>query len=293
MLTSRTLLMCLILLFFTNLCYGQQKKDAKKNFPLEQLTGNTDAVLIDKYRNVDTANFQGLERPFYIRHMPIRNNSPETLKKRAANFQKKRSKYPKTKINNINEVRQWLEEFYGSHNPCNHSCIVYALSHYKQVDDGFLIKGDYYCATDHGWGCVKKNWKMYLVGYDHNILWIKDWETDPCPKLSVEIHFPEFADTEIRYPELSGHNIDSFLLKNFSYDLGGYWYQGKVLVSFIVETDGSISNRKIESSTDILVNDAVNRCIKRTNGKWISGVKNGEKTPMEIKIEFIWKFPLD
>jgi TonB family C-terminal domain len=132
---------------------------------------------------------------------------------------------------------------------------------------------------------------MYLIGYDHNILHIKHWKEDPCPNkshINVEVHLPEIENTEVCYPELSDDNIDSFLLKNVRYpvlaceNLMG----GKVLVSFIVETDGSISNIEIVRSVHDILSRGVIRGIKLTDSKWISGMENGEKIPMKIKIEF-------
>ena len=284
--TKRILAMCIITLFFASLCNGQRKKD--EIFPLQKLTGNTDGMLGTKYRNADTANFQKLEQ--LIRYIRL-----EKTKKDIINIQKKRNKYPKIKINNIVEATQWIEEVCSSHNFTCSYC-GYSLSHYKQVEDGFLMKGRYIesVTDDKKPFCERKiSLGMFLVGYDHNILHIKSWTIDPCPNklyVNVEVHLPEFENTEIRYPELSGSSIDSFLLKNIKYPLYAQenGIQGKVLVSFIVETDGSVSNIKIVKSIDKDLPREVVRCVKLTNGKWISGMKNGEKTPIEMEIEFVF-----
>jgi hypothetical protein len=117
-----------ITLFFSVLLFAQSgfaKRNATTEiFPLQQLTGNTNAMLRDKYRNVDTADFQKLESSSVLG----RSDSKKTVK-RESNIQKKRSKYPKTKINNIDEARKWMSTVYGI-----------GFYYYKQVDDGFLIK---------------------------------------------------------------------------------------------------------------------------------------------------------
>ena len=263
---------------------------AKKNatteiFPLQQLTGNTDAQLIAKYRDADTiAGFQKLEHPF---RPDVDKKDAKTLKKRISNIQKKRSKYPKTKINNIDEAVKWMSSVYGIYvGPCYHSCSYLVLSYYKQVDDGFLIKGKVHVHTDNQRYCRRISWKMYLVDYDHNILQIKHWREDPCPNkphINVEVHLPEIESTEVCYPELSDHNISNF----FKYPVISLEnnVQGKVLVSFIVETDGSVSNIEIVRGVDSALSREAIKGIKLTDGKWISGMENGEKIPLEIKIE--------
>ena len=277
------------------------KKMNRVPFQFQQLTGNPDTLLVDKYLNVDTADFQQLESPVNILHMPTHIGIlvDAKLLKKISKIQKKENKYPKDKISNINDVYECLWYAYGSYIPCGHVCNYYNLSHYKQVEDGFLIKGRYLQITDTLYPPCRYRiqWGIYLVDYDHNILEIKRWEIDPCPNkplcsdftnINVEVHLPEFKNTEVRYPELSDSRIDSFILKNVYYPAPACEneIQGKVLISFVVETDGSVSNIGIIKSGDYLLDKETVRCVKRTDGKWISGMQNGEKIPMEIKIEF-------
>ena len=267
---------------------------------------NTDTMLINKYSNADTADFQTLERAFSIYHMPThywRNRNMKFFEERRSMIQKKSSKYPKTKISNINEVCQWLMEFYDSGKPCDHVCDYFIFSQYKQVDDGFLIRGEECYVTDmvlpFCWQFRLKT--VYLVGYDHNLFYIKGWNIDPCPNappfddytdISVKVHLPEFENTEVRYPELSGSSISSFILKNVRYPAIALEQRirGTVLVSFIVETNGSVSKIEILKSIDPSLDKEAVRCVKSTDGQWISGMLKGEKTPMEIKIEFKFVF---
>jgi TonB family protein len=259
-------------------------------------------MLVDKYLNVDTADFQQLENSIYILHIPYHYHSPRIdpkFLKKVLKMQKKRDKYPKAKISNIDDVHACLWHAYGSYYPCEHVCDYYILSHYKEVEDGFLIKGEYRQHNDIVQPRCKEmiRWGMYLVGYDHSILEIKKWKIDPCPnkplcsdftKINVEVHLPEFENTEVRYPELSDSSIDSFILKNVYYPAVACEneIQGKVLVSFVVETDGSVSNIEIVKPVHPTLDKEAVRCVRRTDGRWISGMQNGEKIPMKIKIEF-------
>ena len=221
-----------------------------------------DAILIDKYL-VDTVDFQRIEKPFDIdgKHKFIFWNNSKDWKgseKIFSKIQKKRNKYPKTKINNIDEVHQWLMEIIGSCNRRKSPYGCYTFSYYKQVDDGFLIKGrSYFRVTVRR--CNKSSWEMYLVGYDHNILEINRWIIDPCPNKpygyvkNIEVYFPELENTEVRYPELSNCSINGFLLENLCYPMNAFenGIIGKVIVAFIIEIDGSISNVEIIKKSDI------------------------------------------
>jgi len=271
-------------------------------FPLQRLTGYTDSMLIEKYKNVDIADFQRLENTEFIRHM-FHWAGEKELERRNSTIQRQRMRYPKRQISSIEEVNQWLREVYRSHLPCSHSCEIYHLSHYTQVDDGFLIKGRPRTHSDMVFPrcaiCIR--WQVFLVGYDHNILFIKGWSEDPCPdefhrdrhipNITFRIHFPDFEDAEkntVTFPKLPRGTIDRFLLDNVRYPLSALenLIKGKVLVSFIVETDGSVSNLMILRSVYPSLDREAVRSIKATDGKWISGMKNGEKTPFEIVVEF-------
>jgi len=244
-------------------------------FPLQQLTGNTDSMLTSKYMNADTANFQRMES-LWRSVCQINESMRKTI-------QKKRSEYPESKISNIDEVSQWLLELFSSWGGC------YSARYYKQVEDGFLIKGFRGPFYWQGSFCRDIMWRMFLVSHDHNILEIKSWTIDNiCPRVSFEIHFPEFENAEVRYPEIPDYSINSFLSKNVRYPLMALesGIQGRVLVSFIVETDGSITDIEIVRSVDRHLDAGAIRSIRRTDGQWIPGTKNGEKTPMEIKVEF-------
>ena len=120
---------------------------------------------------------------------------------------------------------------------------------------------------------------------------------------NVEVHLPEFENAEVRYPELSGGCIRSFFLRNTRYPIIAQEnnIQGRVIVSFVVEIDGTTSNLCFKGSADFLLEREVMMVIRRTSrcwapavndgGKWTPAMKNGEKIPMEIKLEFNFYLP--
>ena len=63
--------------------------------------------------------------------------------------------------------------------------------------------------------------------------------------------------------------------------------QGKVTVSFIVETDGTLSDIKISKSVDITIDDEALRVMK-LSPKWIPAVKDGKpvRMPFSLPINF-------
>ena len=63
--------------------------------------------------------------------------------------------------------------------------------------------------------------------------------------------------------------------------------QGQVLVSFIIEKDGSVTNVEVERGIDELLDDEAVRVIS-ISPKWIPGKIRGEKvrTRMVLPVEF-------
>ena len=288
-------------------------------FPFERLTGYTDSMLIEKHKN-DITGFQKLEQVVNIVTVSYGRNQ-----KRIGKVYERRKNYPKEKINNIEEVAQWLKDVHGN-SLCGRNCWFYTLSHYKQVDNGFLVKGRYWHHTDIIM-CRITRFEIFFIGYDHNILSVRQWEKDLCPNLhiNVEVILPEFQNAEIRYPKLPRTNnspnvrirypelftddsIANYFIMNARFPLLAIenYIKGKVLVNFVVETDGTISNVEIASITNeqwfsfsmwqrtinIEINELFERTVMHTimstNGKWIPAMKNNEKIPIEVKVEFFF-----
>lgn len=284
------------------------------NASLQQLTNNLE--LIKKYSNVDTASFLQLEN---IRSINLPKNVRPLLwiDGKATKRQKRRNR-----IANIEQAIQWLEV----HRTTDiYNFALYELSHYKQVEDGFLVKGtivdndemiQHYCYQNiHS--------LIFLVGYDHNVIRINSWKIDRCPNkptkdINVTVHFSEFENADIRLPKLRNGTIDSHLSENLRYPVIALEnsIQGTEIVSFTVETDGFISNIETIQSVDPSLHREVIRCIMMTDGReiewqreypyfkimsedrdnskiqWIPGMKNGEKIPMKIIVEVKFSFDL-
>ena len=281
-------------------------------FPLQQRTGYTDSMLIAKYLNVDTASFRQLESVRRIFHMPTLVGRDRGSREESQRLiQQQRLRYPRRQIRNIDEVSRWLTEVYTNNEYVRHfysrpgvrrcSHRRFDFTHYKQVEDGFLVKGQL-ASVSSGVLPYCSRWRRYgifLVGRDHNIIEIKRWEVDPCPpcpndprayaEINIQIHFPEFENADVRLPELRNHSFDSLLLRNIRYPPIALEVaiHGRVIVSFMVEAEGEISNLEIMvREIDPVFNREVLRTVQGVaDRQWIPGMKNGEKTPMEILVE--------
>ena len=77
----------------------------------------------------------------------------------------------------------------------------------------------------------------------------------------------EYLSKNIQYPEVAKKNS----------------IQGRVLVSFIVEKDGSISNAKVEKSVEPSLDEEALRVVTLMP-KWVSGKQNGEPVRVKYKV---------
>ena len=286
-------------------------------FPLQETRGYTDSMLVAKYLNVDMESFTRLERVRHISHMPtvtfggdIWHSERVAQIERRLMVARQRHRYPRTKIRNIEQAFRWLSAVYSG-NPTvrrrirTHGGIsvkttqFFDISHYKQVDDGFLVKGRIPIGGIGHFSCpclIRRRYGIFLVGYDHNIVEIKRWVIDPCPnkpyaEINITIHFPEFEEADVRLPELVGHSFDSLLLANTRYPFLALFYNvhGRVVASFIIDADGVASYAEIVQSTYYWFDREVFRTLREStrwnNLRWIPGMKNGEKIPMKIIVE--------
>ena len=65
--------------------------------------------------------------------------------------------------------------------------------------------------------------------------------------------------------------------------------QGRVIVSFIVETDGSLSDIKVVKSLDPLFDKEALRIVK-SMPKWIPGTQNGQLVRIKYTIPVIFRY---
>ena len=59
--------------------------------------------------------------------------------------------------------------------------------------------------------------------------------------------------------------------------------QGRVIVKFVVDTDGTVTNVKVAKSVNSLL-DAEAIRVTKAMPRWIPGKKNGEAVPVEYTI---------
>ena len=288
-----TLTLIALFALFASGC-ASRRQNVPSVFPRERATGYTDSLLIVKYLNVDTASFRRLEQRREIWRMSLSMNVSEEfwqpfLEEKETNIQRQRRRYPRTQIRDIEQAIQWLDEVY-TNSPARPA--LFYLRYYKQVEDGFLVKGNSINTAIAQRGClITRRWGVFLVGNDHNIVEINRWTThsNRCTtEIDIQIHFPEFENADVRLPELLNHNLDSLLLGSMRYPATaiGMFEHGIVVVSFIVETDGEISNLEIVRSAAPSLGREVFRVVQaHATRQWIPGMKNGEKIPMEIQVE--------
>jgi TonB family protein len=84
-----------------------------------------------------------------------------------------------------------------------------------------------------------------------------------------------------------------FLGENISYpaDAREAGIQGMVVASFVVETDGKVSDVKIMKSLSKSIDAEASRVIKLTSGKWTAGKQNGKA--VRVRFTMPVRFSLD
>lgn len=93
-------------------------------------------------------------------------------------------------------------------------------------------------------------------------------------------------------PEFEGgmQGIDQFLAQNLRYpaDAQRARVQGQVLVRFVVNTDGSLSDYEIIKSIDSRVDDEALQVVKAMSGKWKPGYLRGKaiRMPYNLPVNF-------
>jgi TonB family protein len=98
---------------------------------------------------------------------------------------------------------------------------------------------------------------------------------------------PEFFDVVEQMPEYPGGAMAMFeyLAKNIHYpkDAEDQQIQGRVIATFVVMKDGSISNAKVVKSVDPLLDEEALRCINAMPN-WTPGKQNGQAVNVKYTI---------
>lgn len=80
----------------------------------------------------------------------------------------------------------------------------------------------------------------------------------------------------------------SFIASNVKFPDGEYCAQGRVIVSFVVEKDGSLSNVKILRSVDTLLDQEAIRIVK-SMPKWKPARQNGKVVRCKYAVPVVFR----
>ena len=144
------------------------------------------------------------------------------------------------------------------------------------------------------WSSMENNcnylYHFLMVAADIDELSTGDADSGKRAARSERVH--AVSDCDIRpqfFHSNERHFLQSWVYKYLKYPAAAIErnLQGQVLVSFIIEKDGSVTNVEVESGIDDLLDDEAVRVIS-ISPKWIPGQIRGEKvrTRMVLPVEF-------
>lgn len=87
--------------------------------------------------------------------------------------------------------------------------------------------------------------------------------------------------------------VSNFIYANLTYPQQeiGSGISGKVVVKFVVEKDGTISNMTIDQSLSTLIDQEAQRVISLIPGKWTPAKINGESVRSYVKLPVLFSDP--
>lgn len=91
------------------------------------------------------------------------------------------------------------------------------------------------------------------------------------------------AEVMPEYPDGGINGFRKFVMRNFRTPDVDRDVKGKVVVSFVVEPDGSLSNIKVVEDLDYGIGEEVVRVIKESK-KWEAGIQDGK--PVRVTYTF-------
>ncbi|QZE12932.1 TonB family protein [Halosquirtibacter laminarini] len=101
---------------------------------------------------------------------------------------------------------------------------------------------------------------------------------------------PFFPSLKMPTFDSNNESLSAFINRNIYYPTEAYQLgkEGRVLVSFKVDSDGKVSNIKILKSSNILFNKEAKEIIRKTNKRWQSGLYENipSAITMTIPIDF-------
>ena len=118
-----------------------------------------------------------------------------------------------------------------------------------------------------------------------------DSSADPTPMSSSDDKIFEVVEVLPSYPD-GANAMYTFISKNVIYPAvaKANRIQGRVIVSFVVEKDGSISNPVIVKSVDPSLDEEALRVIKAMP-KWIPGRQKGETVRVKYTVPITFRLP--
>lgn len=102
-----------------------------------------------------------------------------------------------------------------------------------------------------------------------------------------EVIYGEVAEIYPLFPE-GNEALQKFIAENLRYPEVEACVQGRVVVSFIVETDGSLTDIKVVRGLDDAFNEEALRVVKMMP-KWKPGSMDGKITPMRYNVPISFK----
>ena len=194
-----------------------------------------------------------------------------------------------------------LDDNYGRNNPPKHpkelfSTLNYYYTKYSRLRQGKVSEGLGHCYLK-GWG-VEKNedraWELFMENSERLDKLIRDnadsWQAyqQRHPELFT-IH-----DSADQMPSFPGgpSALNSYLANEITYPAICFnnKIQGRPIVQFVVERNGSISSAKIVRSVDPALDKEALRVIS-SMPKWNPGKKNGVPVRVKYTIPVTFKLP--
>ncbi|MDR2840995.1 MAG: energy transducer TonB, partial [Paludibacter sp.] len=174
---------------------------------------------------------------------------------------------------------------------------------YKMVEDGFLIVGER--GVYHGWcGAIYLNvdryrtTNTYFVGFNKKIQQIKTetvltyhyvpYKNERVYIDTVIYKFPTELDSASKYvnPEFIGGKqaFVNFAKDNLRYPVSALknLIRGTVIVSFLLDIDGSIKDVYVIRKFDVACDIETLRFLTLIERKWNVGKLNGKNVPVEV-----------
>lgn len=117
---------------------------------------------------------------------------------------------------------------------------------------------------------------------DGEVLKLKETVAQPEPKEPEKVF-----DVVEQMPQFPGGDaaLNEYLSKNINYPVVAQenGVQGRVVISFVVEKDGSITDVKVARSVDPSLDKEAQRVVK-SMPRWIPGVQNGSKVRVKYHV---------